>query len=182
MFDFETWVDRCGHDSMSADRLKNDLWQLPLGNPKPEFDAIPLWLADMNFATAPCVIEAIKKRLEHPIFGYFAPSAEYYEAIKKWQKDSFGVTDLSEQNIGYQNGVLGGVTSALSVLTDRGGAVLVHSPIYSGFLTQLNRNGYEIVLSDLVVDEAGVWRMDLADMERKIQQHKIHTLLFLFPS
>ena len=96
MFDFETWVDRCGHDSMSADRLKNDLWQLPLGNPKPEFDAIPLWLADMNFATAPCVIEAIKKRLEHPIFGYFAPSAEYYEAIKKWQKDSFGVTDLSE--------------------------------------------------------------------------------------
>ncbi|WP_277041881.1 MalY/PatB family protein [Turicimonas muris] len=181
MFDFETWVDRCGHDSMSADRLKNDLWQLPVGNPKPGFDPIPLWLADMNFATAPCVIEVIKKRLDHPIFGYFAPSAKYYEAIKKWQKDSFGVTDLLEQNIGYQNGVLGGVTSALSVLTDRGGAVLVHSPIYSGFLTQLKRNGYEIVLSDLVVDEAGVWRMDFVDMERKIQQYKIHTLLFCSP-
>ena len=128
---------------MSEDRLKNDLWQLLVRNPKPGFDPIPLWLADMNFATTPCVIETIKKRLDHPIFGYFAPSGEYYEAIKKWQKDSFGVTDLSEQNIGYKNGVLGGVTSALSVFTDRGGAVLVHSPIYSVFLTQLKRDCFE---------------------------------------
>lgn len=181
MFDFETWIDCRGHDSMSADRMQNELWELPIGRPKSGFEVIPLWLADMNFATAPAVLETIRKRLEHPVFGYFAPSQEYYEAIRQWQKKNFGVIDLKAEHIGYQNGVLGGVTSALSVLTDRGGPVLVHSPVFSGFLTQLHRNGYNVVLSDLIVDDAGIWRMDFEDMERKIRTHKIHTLLFCSP-
>ncbi len=104
---------------MSADRLKNDLWQLPVGNPKPGFDPIPLWLADMNFATAPCVIEVIKNVWIIQSLAILLPLQNITKQSRNGKKDSFGVTDLSEQNIGYQNGVLGGVTSALSVLTDR---------------------------------------------------------------
>ena len=87
-----------------------------------------------------------QKRLDHPIFGYFAPSAKYYESIKKWQKDSFGVTDLSEQNIGYQNGVLGGVTRCLIRPHGSGRNSPCSLTHLFWFLTQLKRNGYEIVL------------------------------------
>lgn len=151
------------------------------GAPKNGFDAIPMWVADMNFPALPTITEAIVQRVAHPAFGYFLPSDAYYEAIIDWQASRNGVQRLTKEAIGYENGVLGGVVSALNVCCSRGDKVLVHAPTYIGFTGTLKNNGYEIVHSPLVKDEAGVWRMDFADMEQKLRQGHIHAAVFCSP-
>lgn len=180
-YDFTTMTDRRGHDAIAVDLQENDFWTLPQGDTRPEFDKIPMWIADMNFPTVPGVTEAIIKRASHPIYGYFVPTDEYYDAIISWQAESFGVKGLTRREIGYENGVLGGVTSALQVLNPAHSPVLIHSPTYTGFTTQLERNGYPVALSTLRTDETGIWRMDYADMEQKIRDQHIHTALLCSP-
>jgi len=140
-----------------------------------------MWVADMNFPVVPTITEAIIERAKHPAFGYFFPSGEYYEAILRWHEKRHGVTDLSREYIGYENGVIGGVLSALDVLCSRGDPVLLHTPCYSAFITSLTKHGFNIVKSPLVRDAGNVWRMDLEDMERKIVANRIHAVVFCSP-
>lgn len=178
-YDFTTIIDRHGKDAIAIDGLGRKPGRPML--PDEGFDVIPMWVADMNFPTVPTIQEAIIKRATHPAFGYFAPSEEYYQCIIHWQKSRNGVMDLSEEHIGYENSVLGGVVSALTAYATPGDAVLVHSPTYIGFTHCLNNNGFRIVHSPLVKDEDGIWRMDFADMEEKIKQNHIHVAIFCSP-
>ena len=89
-FDFTTIYDRRGRDAMAVDAVE----KIPVFQPNEGFDAIPMWVADMNFATAPAVTETIRKRLEHPLFGYFMTSDEYFDSIIRWQQRRNGVTGL----------------------------------------------------------------------------------------
>lgn len=178
-YDFTTIMDRKGKDALAVDGL-GVLPGAP-GAPKNGFDAIPMWVADMNFPALPTITEAIVQRVAHPAFGYFLPSDAYYEAIIDWQASRNGVQGLTKEAIGYENGVLGGVVSALNVCCSRGDKVLVHAPTYIGFTGTLKNNGYEIVHSPLVKDEDGVWRMDFADMEQKLRQGHIHAAVFCSP-
>lgn len=178
-YDFTTIIDRHGKDAIAIDGLGRKPGRPML--PDEDFDVIPMWVADMNFPTVPTIQEAIIKRATHPAFGYFAPTEEYYQCIIHWQKSRNGVMDLSEEHIGYENGVLGGVVSALTAYAAPGDAVLVHSPTYIGFTHCLNNNGFRIVHSPLVKDEDGIWRMDFTDMEEKIKQNHIHVAIFCSP-
>ena len=148
---------------------------------KEGFDAIPMWVADMNFAAAPSITGAIKKRLEHPVFGYFSPREEYFDAIINWQTVRNQVEGLTAECIGYENGVLGGVVSAAGILCSRGDKILVHSPTYVGFTNALGNAGYELVHSPLVKDEENMWRMDYEDMEKKIVEQHIRTAIICSP-
>ena len=178
-YDFTSIMDRSGKDALAVDALgANPMAPTP---PKEGFDFIPMWVADMNFATVPTVVEAITERAKHPAFGYFAPSDAYYDSVIRWHRDRNGVTDLAPACIGYENGVLGGVVSAINAFCSRGDNVLLHSPTYIGFTGCLTDNGYNIVLSPLVKDEKNVWRMDFEDMERKLAEHKIHAAIFCSP-
>lgn len=178
-YDFTTIIDRHGKDAIAIDGLGRKPGRPML--PDEGFDVIPMWVADMNFPTVPTIQEAIIKRATHPAFGYFAPTEEYYQCIIHWQKSRNGVMDLGEEHIGYENGVLGGVVSALTAYAAPGDTVLVHSPTYIGFTHCLNNNGFRIVHSPLVKDEDGIWRMDFADMEEKIKQNHIHVAIFCSP-
>ena len=177
-YDFTTIMDRHGKDAIAVDGIgmagKPEL-------PDEGFDVIPMWIADMNFPTVPTVQEEIVKRVNHPAFGYFAPSEEYYQSIIDWQYKRNGVIGLLPEHIGYENGVLGGLLSALTAYASPGDAVLVHSPTYIGFTHCLNNNGFYIVHSPLVKDEDGIWRMDYKDMEAKIKQNHIHVAIFCSP-
>ena len=177
-YDFESIIDRKGRDALAVDALGTG-WAP--GAPKEGFDAIPMWVADMNFATVPTVCEEITERVKHPTFGYFDPRDEYFDAIIRWQRLRNGVEGLSRLHIGYENGVLGGVLSALNTFCSRGDHVLVNSPTYIGFTMSLENNGYHIVHSELVFDACGVPRMDLADMERKIVENNIHAAILCSP-
>lgn len=178
-YDFTSIIDRKGRDALSVDAVGNPAYVYPL--PKPGFDIIPMWIADMNFPVVPTVQQAMVDRISHPIFGYFSPSKEYFDCIIRWQKDHNSVEGLQSKHIGYENGVLGGVATALSVCCSRGDKVLLHAPTYIGFTNTLRDNGYEIVHSPLRLDENGVWRMDYADMEKKLKEQKIHAAIFCSP-
>ena len=175
-YDFETVIDRTGKDAIAMERMPIEGAEI-----KPGFSRIPMWVADMNFATAPSVTRAIIERAKHPLFGYFAPSDAYYNAIIGWQSTRNGTNGIKKEYIGYQNGVLGGLMSAMSVLCGPGGSVLLNSPTYIGFTKALKNAGYNVVLSPMYRDENGVWRMDYEDMERKIKQDHIHAAIFCSP-
>lgn len=177
-YDFETVMERKGHDALAVDGLGKGTAP---GLPKEGFDAIPMWVADMNFATAPSVVKAISERLAHPAFGYFNPRDEYLDAIIQWQATRNGVTGLSREHIGYENGVLGGVLSAMGTYCSRGDRILIHGPTYNGFSGSLGNCGYQLSVSPLVLDEQGIWRMDFEDMERRLREENIHAALFCSP-
>ena len=182
--DFGEVIDRSGKDSIAWD-VAGAIAGGSLGPTDAQveagFDAIPMWVADMNFATAPSVTRALRERVEHPCYGYFEPSAAYFDCIARWHERRQGVCGMAPEHIGYENGVLGGVATALSVLCSRGDAVLVHSPTYTGFTKVLGDCGYRMVASPLVRDGCGVWRMDYADMEEKIAREHIHAAIVCSP-
>ena len=178
-YDFTSILDRRGKDAIAIDMVGAPGSAYPA--PRDGFDVIPMWVADMNFPVVPTIQEAMIRRAQHPAFGYFLPQEEYYDAIIRWQERHNGVTGLTKDAIGYENGVLGGVVTALNVLCSRGDKVLLHSPTYVGFTGSLTNNGYDIVHSPLVRDERGIWRMDFADMEKKIVENHIHAAVFCSP-
>ena len=178
-YDFTSIMDRHGMDAIAVDAPGAPGFSIRA--PREDFDVIPMWVADMNFPTAPTIPEAIIRRTQHPAYGYFMPRQEYHDSILRWHAQRNGVEGLEPKHIGYANGVLGGVLSALNVLCSRGDNVLVHSPTYIGFTHSLENNGYHIVHSPLSLDEQGIWRMDFADMEKKIVDNKIHATIFCSP-
>ena len=177
-YDFTTLPDRHGRDAIAVDGLGKGFAP---DAPRPGFDAIPMWVADMNFVCLPTIQQAVIERVQHPAFGYFDPTPEYYDSIIRWQSVRNGVTGLTAEAIGYENGVLGGVISALNCVCSRGDKVLVHSPTYIGFTHCLTDNGYDIVHSPLVQDEADIWRMDYADMEKHLAEEHIHAAILCSP-
>lgn len=179
-YDFTSIMERHGKDAIAVDGLGTMPGFAP-DPPKEGFDIIPMWVADMNFPTVPTVQEAMAERIGHPAFGYFSPSDDYFNAIIRWQERRNGVRDLEKKHIGYENGVLGGLLSALNVFCSKGDHVLLNSPTYIGFTKSLANNGYLAVHSPLYLDEENVWRMDYEDMEKKIVEYKIHAAVFCSP-
>lgn len=183
-FDFTSILDRAGHDALAVDGVGLVPDMAPEA-PREGFDFIPMWVADMNFPVCPTIQKAVIARVNEPHFGYFdaaqLPGNEYYEKIVAWHKTRNGVEGLEQKHIGYENGVLGGVASTLRAFAGPGDAVLVHSPTYIGFTGTLKANGFKIVHSPLQLDEAGMWRMDFADMEQKLVQNKCHAAIFCSP-
>lgn len=178
-YDFTTILDRHGKDALAVDGIGNT--RFAPKKPKGDKKVIPMWVADMNFATCPAIQEAITERVKHPCFGYFSPSDAYYDSIKKWQREQNGVEDLESEAIGYENGVLGCLASAVEAFTSPGDAILIHSPVYVGFTGTIENLGRKIIHSPLVQDEQGIWRMDYKDMDQKMKEHHIHFAVFCSP-
>ena len=130
-YDFTSIMQRHGMDAIAVDGLGSRPGFAP-DAPKEGFDGIPMWVADMNFPTCPTIPEAIVERAKHPAYGYFQPTKEYFDSIIKWHETRNGVTGLLPEHIGYENGVLGGVVSALNVFCSRGDNILLHSPTVLG--------------------------------------------------
>ena len=181
-FDWTTIMDRRGKDAIAIDMVgavePNGF--VP-GGPKEGFDVIPMWVADMNFPACPSIPKAIIERTNHTAYGYFNPSREYFDSIIRWHKIRNGVEGLQDEHIGYENGVLGCVVSAMNVFCSKGDNILVHSPTYVGFTGSLTNNGYNLVHSPLVQDADNIYRMDFEDMEKKIVANNIHAAIFCNP-
>lgn len=187
-YDFTTIMDRYNQDAIAVEYVHvpqedGTAPTIPVSELKIQegLDLIPMWVADMNFPTCPSILEAMETRLQHPAFGYFKPRPEYFESIIHWHQVRHGVVGLKPEHIGYENGVLGGVMSAMQLFCAPGDKVLLHSPTYIGFTKSLSNYGYQLVHSPLKLDEQGIWRMDFADMEQKIVKENIHTMIFCSP-
>ena len=175
-YDFTTIMDRRGKDAIAVDVIP-----FPDAEVEEGFDRIPMWVADMNFPTVPSIQDSIIRRAQHPAFGYFDPSEEYYGGIIRWQERRNGVQGLTKEDIGYENGVLGCVSSALQAFSAPGEAILVHAPTYIGFTHVLEEDGRKIAHSELKRDADGIWRMDYEDMDRKLKENHIHLAIFCSP-
>ena len=168
-------------DAIAVDSLGQGDPSFTPAHPQEGFDIIPMWVADMNFPTCPAIPRAMIARAAHPAYGYFDIRKEYYDGIIKWHRSRNNVDGLTPEHIGYENGVLGGVMSALAVTCSKGDNVLLHSPTYIGFTGSLRNSGYNIILSPLQKDAKGIWRMDFKDIEEKIIRNRIHAAIFCSP-
>ena len=182
-YDFTTVMDRLGKDAMAVDLPASgeDGGFFAGAKVKEGFSIIPMWVADMNFPTVPAVPKALMERAAHPAYGYFRPPKAYYDAVIRWHEERYGTLGLTPECIGYENGVLGGVVSALKILCQPGDSIVVQSPTYIGFTHCAEDNGWKLVLNPLVQDRDGVWRIDYGDLERKLSGGDIHTAIFCSP-
>ena len=181
-YDFTTVMDRSGRDALAVDAIGADVgWAAAPTAPKEGFSKIPMWVADMNFATVPTVPEAIISRAQHPAYGYYIPTEAYYDSIIRWHSVRNGVEGLTARDIGYENGVLGCVSSAIQAFSAPGERILLHSPTYIGFTHVLEDTGRVAELSPLTKDADGVWRMDYADMDARLRKHHIHLAILCSP-
>ncbi|MBQ9061912.1 MAG: aminotransferase class I/II-fold pyridoxal phosphate-dependent enzyme [Eubacterium sp.] len=180
-YDFTSIINRKGMDAAAYDSVGKYKWGIEPELPEEGFDFIPLWVADMNFPTCPAVTRRIIERAQHPLFGYFNYSDEYYQSIIDWRRAGGYHGALTCEHIGYENGVHGFLSSAVEVLTKPGDYILLHSPVYVGFKGDIEGLGRHSVYSPLVRDKSGVWRMDYDDMDRKIKTFHIRTAILCSP-
>ena len=142
-------------------------------------DVLPLWVADMDFRTAPAITEALKQRVEHGIFGYTRVPDEYYEAVTAWFKRRHG-WDIRREWMIYTSGVVPAISAIIKALTDPGDKVLVQTPVYNCFFSSIRNNGCEVASSPLVYEDR-TYRMDLEDLERKASDENTKVMLLCNP-
>lgn len=142
-------------------------------------DTIPLWVADMDFKAAQPILKAIEQVAQHGILGYTKPTEALYESIIQWHSSRYGLL-LDKQNILFSPGVVPSLALMMNVFTGAGDAVLVNDPIYTPFMTKVEKNGRALVTS-LLKEVDGKYQLDLADIEAKIIEHKVKLYLLCNP-
>lgn len=157
-FDFEKVPSRRNTGSLKYD------FALERGRPE---NALPLWVADMDFPSAPCVQEALEQAVKHGIFGYSEPLEGYYKALAKWFSSRYGY-EFQQEWLVLTPGVVFALAAVVRCLTEPGDGVLILTPVYYPFYQVVRDNGRTLVESPLR-RENGRYVIDFNDMERKLQ-------------
>ena len=137
-------------------------------------DLLPMWVADMDFKTAPCIIKAIKQRLECEILGYTVPPREWFEAIIQWQARRHNWA-IRKEEISYVPGVVPGLAFAVQALTEVGDKVMIQQPVYNPFAEVIKGNGRKIVNCPLMLSN-GQYTINYDDFEQKVKGCKLFFL------
>jgi len=137
-------------------------------------DALPLWVADMDFASPPCVQNALIKRAKHGIFGYSEPDAEYFDVMRKWFEKRLSWT-VERDWLTITPGVVNALFIAVRSLTQRGDAIVIQQPVYYPFESSIRKTGRQLLVNELVYSD-GRYSIDFADFEEKIKQAKMFIL------
>lgn len=140
---------------------------------------LPMWVADMDFRTAPCITGALQRRVAHGIFGYTRVPDEYYDAVIGWFGRRHG-WELRREWMIYTSGVVPAVSAVIKALTVPGDKVLVQTPVYNCFFSSIRNNGCEVVSSPLL-QTGDTYRIDFDDLERKAADGRVRILLLCNP-
>ncbi|MBO6127374.1 MAG: pyridoxal phosphate-dependent aminotransferase [Pseudobutyrivibrio sp.] len=163
-YDFDTPVDRRGTDSLKWDVAENEL---------------PMWVADMDFKTAPEIIAAINKRLEHGVFGYADLTDEWYEAYQKWWRERHNF-DIDRSWLIFSTGVIPSLSSIVRKLTTPNEKVIIQTPVYNIFFNSIVNNGCRPLESPLVYKD-GQYSMDFEDLEKKMSDPQASLMILCNP-
>lgn len=167
-YDFSRPTDRRGTDSYKWDSA-------------PETDIIPLWVADMDFETFPCITEALQRRVAHGIFGYTRVPEAYYEAVCRWFGKHHG-WHINREDIIYTSGVVPAVSAVIKALTLPGDQVIVQGPVYNCFFSSIRNNGCETVSNSLIYNKEELrYEIDFDDLERKLAHERARLMLICNP-
>ena len=163
-YDFDKQIDRRHTDSYKWDD---------------QSDVLPLWVADMDFQTAPCITEALQKRVEHGIFGYTQVPESYYQAIIGWFKHRHQ-WQIEREWILYTSGVVPALSCVLKAMTLPGEKVLVQTPVFNCFFSSIRNNGCEIAENKLV-RKGNSYAVDFDDFERQCVDEKVTVFVLCNP-
>ena len=158
VYDFDTKIDRTSRNSAKWTLMKQITGME---------DLIPLWVADMDFAVVPEVVEALKERASHPIFGYTAFTEGYYTGLINWMDKRHGWKGVEKDWILWSPGVVAGFSIAIQAYSQPGDKILIQPPVYYPFMNQIRGTGRQIVENPLI-DKGGHYEMDFEDLEKKI--------------
>ena len=165
-YNFNEQVPRRGTCSYKWDSAKNE-------------DVLPMWVADMDFRTAPAIVDALRQRVEHGIFGYTRVPDSYYKAVTDWFVRRHGWA-IEREWIIYTSGVVPALSAIIKALTQPGDRVLVQTPVYNCFFSSIRNNGCEIVSSPLIYANNSFF-IDFDDLERKTTDPKVKVMLLCNP-
>ena len=165
-YDFDRPVSRRGTDSYKWDSAENER-------------ILPMWVADMDFRTAPAITDALRRRVEHGIFGYTRVPDSYYEAVSSWFSRRHGWA-IDRDWIVYTSGVVPAISAVIKALTVPGDKVLVQTPVYNCFFSSIRNNGCEMVSSPLVFAD-NTYTIDYEDLEHKAADPKVKVMLLCNP-
>ncbi len=165
-YDFDTQISRRGTDSYKWDSAKSE-------------DVLPMWVADMDFRTAPAIVDALERRVKHGIFGYTRVPDSYYKAVTDWFARRHGWT-IDREWIIYTSGVVPAISAVIKALTVPGDKVVVQTPVYNCFFSSIRNNGCEIVTSPLL-HTGNTFAMDYDDLEKKVADPKVKAMLLCNP-
>lgn len=168
--DFDTVPNRKGTNCFKYDFARE------MGMPE---DVLPLWVADMDFPTAPAVLERLHALAEHGIFGYTGVKDAYFSAVHNWYAQRFG-WETQRSWLVTTPGVVFAIAIAIRAFTQKGDAILIQQPVYYPFANKVTENGRQLVVNPLVLKN-GRYEMDFADMERKIVDYHVKMLLLCSP-
>lgn len=169
-FDFDTVVDRRGTNSLKYDFAKER------GR---EEGILPLWVADMDFRTAPSILKKLEETVQHGIFGYSEGKEDYYRAVEKWYRKHFG-WELKEEWLIKTPGVVFAIAAAIRAFTKEGDAVMLQKPVYYPF-SEAIRNNKRVLIDNSLKLVDGHYEMDFEDFEDKIIRHDVKLFLLCSP-
>ncbi len=138
-------------------------------------DLLPMWIADMDFKTAPCIIDALRDRLEQGIYGYTTRPASYNESIASWIDRRYG-WKINPQWLIFSPGVIPTISILIQEMTKENDKIMIQEPVYSPFNSVVKQNKRELVISPLIKLEDGNYVMDYEDIESKIKDVKVFIL------
>ena len=167
---FDLVIDRRNTNSLKHDFAKE--------NNLPE-DVLPMWVADMDFKAAPCVIEALQKSVDHGIFGYSDTKDDYYDIVVSWFRDHFDFAPEREWLV-KTPGVVYALAMAVRALTKEGEAVIIQPPVYYPFYNVINNNKRKLIESPLVYAD-GKYTIDFEDFENKIKDNDVKLFILCSP-
>lgn len=165
-YDFDKITQRCGTNSYKWDSTDDK-------------EVLPMWVADMDFPTAPCIINALEKRVEHGIFGYTRVPEEYYDAVISWFSRRHHWKPRREWFI-YTSGVVPALSAVIKALTNVGDKVLTLTPVYNCFFSSIRNNGCELDSCALRYED-NTFSIDYEDLERRAADPKTTLMLLCNP-
>jgi len=145
----------------------------------PDKDMLPLWVADMDFKTAPAIIRALNRRVEHGIFGYVKVPDAYYEAVINWFRRKHHWT-MQKEWIIYTSGVVPALSAIIKAMTQPGDKVLVQTPVYNCFFSSIRNNGCDVVCNELLYHDR-TYTINYADLEEKTSDPAVKVMLLCNP-
>lgn len=169
-YDFDELVERRGSDCLKYD------FAAERGMPE---DVLSLWVADMDFRTAPCITERIQKDAAFGIFGYTDSKDDYFQAVSNWYETYFG-WKVEKDWLVKTPGIVFAIATAVSAFTKEGDSVLIQQPVYYPFSAVIRDNGRKLVNNELVLKD-GHYEMDLEDFEKKVVQEKVKLFILCSP-
>lgn len=170
-YDFDKVINRYNTNSLKYDCAEK--WERPA-------DTLPMWVADMDFQTAPEILDAMHESINHGIFGYSVPKDDYYEVVADWFCKRLGWKDAKGEWIIKTPGVVFAISTAIRAFTEKGDAVLIQQPVYYPFRMVIEDNDRVCINNPLVLKD-GHYEMDFADMERKITGNNVKMFILCSP-